>query len=115
MNLSPCPRWGSDQRDVDSIREERYLLLRTYVRKPRRRRSAHRTAAGDLGLPGRLRRPARLPADGAGDRGRGRARVAFDSARSPGEPRAGRIAETRPDEASRARAFRSRAPRAREG
>ncbi len=53
--------------DVDDIREERYLLERTYVRNPRRRRSAHRTAAGDLGLPGRLRRPARLPADCAGD------------------------------------------------
>jgi len=81
----------------------------------RRRRSAHRTAAGDLGLPGRLRRPAWLPADGAGDRGRRRARVSLDGARTPGQSRAGRIAQTRPDQTSRARALRPGAPRAAEG
>src|SRR5207237_10109825 len=82
---------------------------------PRRRRSAHRTAAGDLGLPRRLRRPARLPADGAGDRGRGRACVSFDSPCPPCESRAGRAAETRSDEASCPRALRPRPSRAREG
>src|SRR5205823_7448081 len=104
----PVPENGLKCR-IDSVRKESYLLWRTYVRNLRRRRFAHRTAAGDLGLPGRLRRSARLPADGAGDRGRGWARVAFDGSRSPGQPRAGRVAETGPDEAARPRALGTRA------
>src|SRR5438093_5179269 len=104
LNVFFVDATGCTRTWFDGIREERYLLWRTYVRNPRRRRSAHRTAAGDLGLPGRIRRPAWLPAHCAGDRGRGWARVSFDGSRSSCEPRAARLAEARPDEAACARA-----------
>src|SRR5438093_6287345 len=69
------------------------------------------TTAGDLGLPRRLRRPTRLPADCAGDR-RGRwACFPIDRARAPGQPRAGWAAQTRPDQAAGRRARWPRAPR----
>src|SRR5580765_4378788 len=69
------------------------------------------TATGDLGLPRRLRRRAWLPAHRAGDRRGGRAGLALDGARPPGEPRARRAAQAGPDEAAGRRARRPRAPR----
>src|SRR5438034_511227 len=51
------------------------------------------TTAGDLGLPRRLRRHTRLPADRAGDRRSGWAGIAFDGPCPPCEPRASRIAQ----------------------
>src|SRR2546428_13558813 len=65
------------------------------------------TTAGDLGLPRRLCRQTRLPAHRAGDRGGGRAGLTLDGARTPCQPRAGRTAQTRPDEAPRPRARRA--------
>src|SRR5690348_6725791 len=73
---------------------------------PTWRRDAHRPSATDLELPRRVRRPARLPADRARDRGAGRARLAFDRTRPPGEPRARGAPAPRPDEAARPRAAR---------
>src|SRR5207302_2976257 len=69
------------------------------------------TTAGDLGLPRRLCRPARLPAHRAGDRRCGRAGLALDRPRSPGQPRARRAAQARPDEAAGGGARRPRAAR----
>src|SRR5918911_2868465 len=96
--------------DVDGIRQESYPRQRTYVRPQARRLDADRTAAGDLELPGRLRRPARLSPDRARDRRRGRARVSLDRARAPREPRACGAPEARPDEATRAGVDRPRPP-----
>src|SRR5262249_30706338 len=68
---------------------------------------ADRTAAGNLGLPGRLRRPPRLPADGARDRRSRRTGGAVAGARPPCAPRARRSAAARPDEAARPGARRT--------
>src|SRR6476620_11193416 len=73
--------------------------------------NADGTTAGDLGLPRRLRRPARLPAHGAGDRRGRRPRLALDRPRAPGEPGARRAAQARPDQAPGPRARRARAGR----
>src|SRR5262249_45919089 len=98
---------------LDVVRRSLYLYSEhTFARQPTlEAENADGTAAGDLGLPRRLRRRPRLPADGARDRrGRGTG-VALDGARPPCESRARRSVAARPDEAARPGARRARARR----
>ena len=80
-----------------------------------RRADAHGAPAGDLELPRRVRRRARVPAHGPRDRRARRPGVAVDGARAPREPRAGGAPPARPDEAARPRVARPRARAARAG
>src|SRR5688500_16861526 len=92
---------------LDAVRKDLYASERTHVRRPvtaqTRRPNAHRTATGDLAVPRRLRRPARLSPDRARDRRSGRARLPLDRARAPRQPRPGRPPPPRPAEPARAR------------
>src|SRR5438094_6569247 len=105
--MASAQRRPDFERLFDAVRRSLYSALEHTFEANREREArsgAHRATAGDLGLPGRLRRPARLPADGPRDRGGGRPRLALDRARAPREPRARRAPAARPDEAARTRA-----------
>src|SRR5438552_16019247 len=98
--------------ELDAVRRSLYSSVEHTFAPPTNPGGADAdgTATGDLGLPRRVRRPARLSTDRAGDRGGRRPRLALDCARAPCESRTGRTAQTRPDEAAPARARRARAP-----
>ncbi|HZE28890.1 MAG TPA: hypothetical protein VE055_02255 [Gaiellaceae bacterium] len=62
-----CGASPTSSRPLDVVRKDIYSGWRTYVRslQPRGALDADRQTAGDLEVPDRLRRRARLPADGA--------------------------------------------------
>src|SRR5436190_11064482 len=96
--------------ELDAVRRSLYSSVEHTFARPTNPGGADAdgTATGDLGLPRRVRRRARLSPDRTGDRRGRRPGLTLDGACPPRQPRACRTAQARSDQAAGARARRPR-------